>query len=1127
MVMPSLFEPLATAMPLATPSVSNTPLDATFTEAVKMPSKKTVQGMLGGLWGFKEDPLSMTDTLPDHPPWQGLLSSTHHDALLAKLLYARGVHTPEEAQRWLNPEQFDAFYTKQDPKALTAWALPDADLAIERIIQALETQETIVVYGDFDVDGVTGTAIFVETLQALKAHVHWYIPDRLSESHGLNAKALVKLVALQKPKLLITTDTGIMNHKEIQLLKNLKVDTIVTDHHGLPEEMPPAVACVNPRRLEDASHPLKHLCGAGTAYKVCVALIEQLKPKGYKKLIEKLADLAAIGTVADLVPLVGENRRIVQRGLPAIATRKRFGLKCLLEKAGLTATTPITSETIGFVIGPRVNAMGRLDHAEGAVRLMLTEDAQEAHVITETMEALNRERQTLCETTALEAEAALTRYWEDQPTALRHRVIVLEQPDWHPGVIGIVASRLVDRYHMPVFLMAQDSETGHWRGSARSIHGFSVSDALEQCQAFLEHYGGHAGAGGWKCTPEHKEAFVQALQAYAMKALTPEQCVKHLKADCTLTAEDISPELLQRIETLAPFGMQNPEPRFWTAPFKVLKSAKFGKEKKHLKLTLETDQGCLEAIMWKYPDLPLPQVGTLVEGIGHLEANHYPDAPPFRLQLKDWRTTGTTEAETPYASEKPSTMRAAVSESKTIETPQPSHPTLTPFAPPPLVAPVLHPPSLPSFVAPAVGTVPTLPTLPTLPVGSSLAVATTQPQECLSEAVLQASERTPLHPTHPTPVAETPYAEPFKTEEEVLTEAHSVALLDDIPEEATHHLPEAVPHTTEESLVDVAQAHDAPTTPSDLLPYVTPPDTLVLRTAERTHSVEEPSQDAFPSFKFIDHRGRMPAHLQDTLGWQAYWERLVQWQTLQHSHPAYANVQTTSGHGSPYVVYHEGGQLPSALFPQTQRHEWLGCITPRPAFEFHQDLSSTAHAPSSPSVMPSVLILWDIPPSFTALQALLQYHQPTWVHLIPAKPQVYYPAVSFLATLLKMLHKPQLASLIGAIPHDCQHASWHRAIHALASKLATTPQVIAQTLQLLHHMEVFQPATPTGYHTLNLEVLTSWQAMTEDDLQDTLMTLTPWGLASLELSLKEISQWRQTLLHQASYAQWQGLLKRS
>jgi single-stranded-DNA-specific exonuclease RecJ len=1054
----------------------------------------TVVGVLGSVWEASEQRDKALE------PWHGLLETTQQDALLAKLLYSRGIHTPLEANHWLHPEAFDAYHTQQDAKRLSGWALPDADLAIERINQAIQAQETIVVYGDFDVDGVTGTTIFVETLQALKADVHWYIPDRLSESHGLNAKALVTLVALQKPKLIITTDTGIMNHKEIQLLKNLKVDTVVTDHHGLPDVMPPAFACVNPRRLEEENHPLKHLCGAGTAYKLCVALIEHHKPKGYKKLIEKLADLVAIGTVADLVPLVGENRRLVQRGLPSIANRRRFGLKCLLDKAGLKGDTPITSETIGFVIGPRINAMGRLDHAQGAVKLMLTEDAAEAEAITETMEALNRERQLLCDTTTLEAEEALKAYWGEQPLESRPRVIILSQADWHPGVIGIVASRLIDRYHVPVFLMAQDSETQHWRGSARSIAGFSVSEALEHCHDYLMHYGGHAGAGGWKCSSEHLESFITTLQSYALKVLPLEACVKRLKADCLLNAEDISPELLSRLNQLAPFGMKNPEPRFLTKSCKVLKSGRFGKDKKHLKLTLETQGYPLEAIMWKYPEsAPLPEVASSIEAIGSLEANHYPDAPPFRLQLKDWRDPLNPSLH------KVGLPDAPVRFSKKEERVSPLQ-GMTSQLPPLLLPPVLPPlPSVSSASTKAMAPVVMPSVSSVVPSSSSTSIMTTLPP---AHAIGFSEDTLPsLH------------EEPSPTTEKVSQEASQTAS----PIHVTQYSTEV------ESVMPPTQAHE---------PVVTTVSTMAPSPSEAIVTAESPIFQATGTtrkmgYQLIDHRGRMPNSLQDFPAWHQYWHRVLDWQTTQTQQDVYARpLHATLPQVPMYYLYHEGMLPQAALFPDTMQQDWLQCMVGRV-------LPDTPIPPHRLQTgMPSpVLILWDIPPSQKSLQALLQHYQPQWIHLMPGKPQRAYTALPFLQTLLGVLHKAPFAPLLAkASPlplEDGQtlpsYTQCEEAIQPFASKIATSPQVAWQLCHLLQAMGILRQdtaeATASSSWQLHEESLHRWQTMSASEQQATLLSENPWGLTVLASALQEVTHWRHWAIQEATYTQWQALLK--
>lgn len=633
-----------------------------------------------------------------------LLPAVDDDVLLARILKQRGIETAETAHQFLNPEAFDKHWGDK----LSGAALPYAQDAIDRLNQAIDQQETIVVYGDFDVDGVTGTCIFVETLSFLKAKVDWYIPDRMSESHGLNSKALVKLVAFQKPQLIVTTDTGIMNHREIQLLKNLKVDVIVTDHHGLPEELPPAVASVNPRLLRDKTHPLEALCGAGTAYKLCVLLLEQRKPRGYKKFIEKLMDLAAIGTVADLVPLTMENRRIVQRGLPVIAARGRLGVRILLEKAGVSPDNPITSELIAFTIGPRINAVGRLAHAEAAVKLMLTQDETEASTLADELEKMNRERQRLCDETFQEAMALAPEFLDaHRDTPGGSRLLFLKKADWHPGVIGIVGSRLIEQFHRPVFLACRDEETGLWRGSARSIEGYAIHEALDKCTDLLTGFGGHAGAGGFKLDAAHLDTFISRLMGFAHQWLTDDDCRPTVKAHAPLTPEDVTEDVITRLERLQPFGMGNPEPLFWTPPLAVRLVQRFGRDNKHVKLQLSDPQltSPLEAIQWSVPETtPLPSPGSKVEAIGKLEKNNYAGGPPIRLMMKAWRDPDALPA-TPPTTPAPPSQEAPTLVPVVTPPPKPAQPALAapsaPAPPPSLTVPQAVPPT-PEAPAPPV-----------------------------------------------------------------------------------------------------------------------------------------------------------------------------------------------------------------------------------------------------------------------------------------------------------------------------------------------------------------------------------------------------------------------------------------
>lgn len=528
-----------------------------------------------------------------------ILDAADGSPMLAQLLANRGLTRPEDIRAFLN---------LQDYQPTSGWELPDMEAAVQRILKAVETQEPILIYGDFDVDGITGTSVLYETLKKhLKANVSFYIPDRATEGHGLNTAALVRLTSSRKLKLVITTDTGITNFAEVSLLNGLGVDTIVTDHHALPENLPPALANINSQRLfteKDPHHPMGHLCGAGVAYKLCEILLEQSLPATEaRQAAENLLDIVAVGTVVDMVPLVQENRWLVYRGLQVLNRRQRPGFNEILEQAGAKADVPITSETLGFTIGPRLNALGRLERADQGVELITSQDSERIRVIAAHLEFLNRKRRDLCDQTYLEAEAHLqkTGGLEDK------RAIILASPDWNPGIIGIVASRLIEKYHVPVFMMVVDSSKAEVRCSARSIPGFHLHDELLALSHYFLGFGGHAGAGGFALKLERLEAFKRDLHQICKAKISDEQMRPVVEVDAKLSWSQVNPHLLTLIDKLAPFGMENPAPKFVLENVNVAAQRFMGEDERHIKLVLanpnsgkgETNTP-LEAIIWNF-----------------------------------------------------------------------------------------------------------------------------------------------------------------------------------------------------------------------------------------------------------------------------------------------------------------------------------------------------------------------------------------------------------------------------------------------------------------------------------------------------------------------------------------------
>lgn len=562
---------------------------------------------------------------------KGFLSAAKSSRLLAQLLWQRGIQTTDAVEDFLN---LDAW------QPTSGLALPDAELALARITQAIDSGESILVYGDFDVDGQTGTSILMLALEALGANVSFYIPDRASEGHGMNTAALCRLVSSRKPNLVITTDTGITDFNEVSLLAGLGVDCIITDHHELPDNLPQSIANVNPKRYDDPTHPLFNLCGAGVAFKLCDVLLKNYEAtlgQDFSELIEHLHGIAAIGTVVDMMPLTAENRWLVWRGCQFLSRHQHVGIQALLEAANRPTDKAITSETLGFSIGPRLNALGRLERADDGVHLLTTNDGEQAEKIANRLEALNRKRQEMGETCLLEAEKAMAAKGGLQ----QEKCIALCSPDWHPGIVGLTATRLKDRFNVPVFLMIEEGDTV--RGSARSIPGVDMHAILTHFADEFDHFGGHAGAGGFALPAQNYPAFKEKLQEYCRNTIGNELCSPQLTIDTEVAWEQLHPGLVDMVASLAPFGMANPAPQFVTEPLIVAAVRQMGERKQHLKLLLAPSKDTaspIDAVMWNVGSEVAFKRGDRVRCVFTPEINEFNGKTSLQLMLKDVATVG-------------------------------------------------------------------------------------------------------------------------------------------------------------------------------------------------------------------------------------------------------------------------------------------------------------------------------------------------------------------------------------------------------------------------------------------------------------------------------------------------------
>ncbi len=568
---------------------------------------------------------------------EDLVNVAFGSSLVAKLLVKRGITTCAEAEKFLHPESY---------VETSALELPGVADAVVRITQAIEKNEHITVYGDYDVDGVTGTSVLVSVLKLLGANVSYYIPNRTDEGYGLNLKAVSVLASKRRTKLIITCDCGISNFAEINFAKSLGVDAIVCDHHTMPDMLPPAVATVHPKLLNE-EHPLFHLPGVGVAYKVCEALLDA---KGMKEEADKLLDFVTLGMIADMVPLVRENRYLVQIGLPKLAASPRPGIKALLAQVGNngSANSAAGTELVGFGIAPRINAVGRLSDAEQAVELLTTDDADQAEEIARKLQLENTRRQEMCEKIFFEA---------DQMVASRinletDRAIFIYDKGWHHGVVGIVASRLVERYHLPVFIGEHHVNEGMIKGSARGVEGIDLYEVLKANEHLLVKWGGHKMAAGFSLEADKAEALLTGLSSTCNRMLEGKSLAPTLEIDSQVTAPEVSLEVTQLISRLAPFGIGNRKPMLVVNGLTFMGARVLGKEGKHHRLALkDTKSGALfEAVMWNSRNR-IPQEGQSVDIAFTPEVNRFNGTERLQLVLADWRTTGGAQVPAPKMAE--------------------------------------------------------------------------------------------------------------------------------------------------------------------------------------------------------------------------------------------------------------------------------------------------------------------------------------------------------------------------------------------------------------------------------------------------------------------------------------------
>lgn len=551
--------------------------------------------------------------------------------LLAKLLLQRGIDTPAKVDKFLNPLNIEP---------VSPYAFKDMKVALNRIKQAMANNEHILVYGDFDADGVTSTAVLYKTLVHIGANVSYYIPDRQSESHGLNKGVLLKKISKERVKLIITVDCGVNDVEEIALAKTFGADTIITDHHEAKPELPQAIAIINAKaqnallddlNIEDIDS-LASMAGVGTAFKLACALLDDA---GKINFTEELLPLVAVGTVADIVPLLHENRLFVKLGLELIGKGKNPGLTEILNSAGISSDEEITSEKIAFAIAPRINAAGRLDSAETAFRLLTCDNPAEIKICAEMLNNYNKMRQQLVDQTYIEA----LEYIEANNEA-NEAVIFAYNKNWHVGIIGIVASKLAEHFNKPVFMFTDSPDGEAYRSSVRSVSGINIFNVIDINSNLMLSFGGHSMAAGLALDKkvvslsEFKSAINQTvLEITDGKLLQPE-----LEIDLEISASDLGIEFLENLNKLEPCGEANEYPIFAIKGLKLLNEKTIGADNNHLKFScVDANSVTVDCVYWKHTTLNIPQNGSLDIAF-YPKINEFNGSKLLQLDIKDYNS---------------------------------------------------------------------------------------------------------------------------------------------------------------------------------------------------------------------------------------------------------------------------------------------------------------------------------------------------------------------------------------------------------------------------------------------------------------------------------------------------------
>ncbi len=539
--------------------------------------------------------------------------------IISQILVNRGIRDIETARRYLYPSLNDLH---------RPYLMKDMKKGVSRLLKAIHDHEEIVIYGDYDADGITSVVILYKFIKEITPHINYYIPDRIDESYGLNIPAIDKFKN-DNVKLIITVDCGISDVEQIAYAQSLGIDTIVLDHHEISGPLPPAVAAINPNR-EDCSFPFKGLAGVGIAYNFLIALRGSLNREGFWKNkqqpnLKEYLDIVSLGTIGDMAPLIDENRIFTKIGLELITNSQRPGIKALKEVSGADDQT-IDSFKASFALIPRINAAGRIASPSDAVKLLLTDDMAEARILAEKLDFYNRQRQLMEKKILNEILEKINGNNIEKINAL-----VFASDKWHPGVIGIVASRLVELFNRPAFVISLSNGVG--KGSGRSVSDFNIYKGIQQCAPLLLSYGGHYHAAGISIKEENIDEFTSLLDKIAQSNFQLQEQISQTVIDSECQIKDINLDLIEQLEILAPFGSKNPEPLLYASNIQVSSPIIVGNS--HLKMWVSSNGASFDSIWFNMGKYLSALNGANVNIVFTPQINNWNGSPSIQLKMKD------------------------------------------------------------------------------------------------------------------------------------------------------------------------------------------------------------------------------------------------------------------------------------------------------------------------------------------------------------------------------------------------------------------------------------------------------------------------------------------------------------